>query len=232
MAITAPSARGNVSSGATADAYVSTVKFTPADNEHIIIWIANTIIGASGTTPSSLTGWGWTGSLITTFLDGAASPVRHSLFTVTGTGASNDSYQVNFNGVSQSACLGNAQGFAGSTGNFIQLKRGADDGANSAITVTLNAFGASGNIAYGLFRNQDATAVATAGAGMTLAMNLSRASLGRNASEYTLANDTTVDMSFSQPGTMRVLAIELEAATTGGPRGIKALIGPGGGLIG
>lgn len=209
--------RGNVSSGATASAYPATAAFTPAATEQLVIWVANSIIGASGTTPSSISGWGKSASMLTTFLGGGGSPIRYSLWTLSGPAASSSSYAVDFGGTNQSVCVAHAGGFDGVTGTVVQVVRGTDTaGSNSAITITLNAFGASGNVAYGAFNDGTWTQTATAGTGFTLGANLSRTSIGRFVTEYQLGQDTTVDIFFSGNCIMNGFALELQATASSG----------------
>lgn len=88
--------------------------------------------------------------------------------------------------------------------------------AVTSITATLSAFGASGNATFGCGAIGNGTDTITAGTSFTQLTQTKDATENNLnlITEYRLANDTTVDMSFTSQAEVGIIGVEIKASTS------------------
>lgn len=100
---------------------------------------------------------------------------------------------------------------SGTNGSGAIVQAVGNTGSTSPATVTLSAFGASGNATFGLFGGALNNAF-TVGSGFTQDQQQSSAQPLRKLTEYLLGNDTSVDCTFTDMN-WGGIAVELKAST-------------------
>ena len=202
---------------------------TPTTGRLAVLFVGAT--GAASTTPTRPTpsGLGFTWTFVAETID-TAGTVRAivGMWTGVGTG-SGTTLTVDFGGITHTGCAYSLAEYTGANTTTPIVQSGVGSGGTGTGLVTLGAAPTSLAVVGG-FHHLTNEAV-TAGTSFTLA-NVSRngatPSIGFGA-EYQLANDQTIDMTWTTTSTKwRGVGAELAVAAAGGhPHGRLPLVGVG-----
>lgn len=217
----------------------TTASITPASNNLILLVVASrTAITIDPNQPTA-TGNGLTwvaiGSVV--YDNTSSSRRRLTLFRAMGASPSTGAITIDYGGQLQTTVLWAVQQGSGTdttgtngSGAVVQAVTNSDPTATAtSLTVTLAAFSSVNNATYGVFANGDGSATRTLGAGFTTLSDLADALNDiRLSDEYTTANDTTVDMSWTSASEVGGIALEIKAAVvTGSQASQRMMMGMG-----
>lgn len=226
----------NLTSGVsnTGASSYATASVSPSSNNLILLTVASrTGITENPNTPTA-TGNGITWVTVNSVVYDTTTSSRRRVTILRGLVASPSAgaITIDFGGQSQTNCLWAVDTVSGidttgsnGSGAVVQSATNLDEsGSGTSLTITLSAFGASGNIAYGGFSDGSTTGP-TPGSGFT--QTAFQTTTGNDTmlfTEYNGANDTTVDatgmFSTAQRGGV---ALEIKAASATSIKTFKGL---------
>jgi hypothetical protein len=224
IAITTLTASGS-QTGATS---YTTASVSPTANTLILLSVASrTGITADPTQPTA-TGNGLTWVVVSTtvFDNTSSSRQRHTVFRAMGASPSTGTIVIDEAGQSQTSMTWAVEQVTGidtsgtnGSGAIVQAVANQDTTeTGTTLTVTLAAFSSASNATFGSFGYNNPAQAATHGSGFTTVDDVCSTTCAtadsRVTTEWTSANDTTVDMSYAAAGAIGGIALELKPAAS------------------
>lgn len=200
----------------------ASASISPGANSLVLAAVLNIDGDFSSPATPSLSGNGLTWTQVATLTYGPGGIARLTLFRAMGSAPSTGAVTISFGGVGQFLVGYSISQFAGAdtsgtngSGAIVQSDTGFN-ASGTGLTITLDAFGSTDNMAYGVFSyGLDAESDLGVGSGFTLLNTVSSGGEDAMLTEYKL-NDNTVDATQATAQAMAGIAVEIKAAGGGG----------------
>ena len=200
---------------------IDTASITPSANKLVLLSVtARNGIPSEPATPT-ITGNGLTWVLVDSiyYVTSGASRRKQFVFRAMGASPSTGAITINFGETTtilwsvDQATGADVSGTNGS-GAIVQSATNKDEASSTSLTVTLSAFGNTGNATFGSFGASNQTLGISPGDGFSeLSENAGTFSTKQEV-EWKATNDTSVDISYSSQTGVGGVAIEIKAAAS------------------
>lgn len=193
-----------------------TASITPSANKLILVWVGN--VSTSGDQTPTLTGNGLTWVQVASVNGFPAAAARITLFRAMGASPSTGAVTIDFGGTAQHRCLWSICEFGnvdtGGTNGSAAVVQSVTNLALAAtsLTVTLGAFGSTGNAtAGGFYTRGNGSADLVPGSGFTQLGEVVQVDTSEGMlSEWRNDNDTSVDASWGNLEDIGGIAVEIK----------------------
>lgn len=222
----------NLTSGGDSDggSGSTTASITPSSNRLILLSVSSRTNITTDPVEPTATGNGLTWVSVGTVVFDATSASRRriTLFRAMGAVPTTGTISIDFAGQAQTAVGWSVDEIRGvdisgtnGSGAIVQSATNSATPPATSLTVTLGAFSSTNNATYGAFgqSNLQDRPVSSPGTGFTLLSENGVNTLISNATEFRPTNDTSVDITYTDPGggtEIGGIAVELKATNQSG----------------
>lgn len=207
---------------ATAATSATTASISPAANKLYLATVTSNFSTSADPNQPTLTGNSLTWVAVATVVWDTSDPTRKriTLFRALGAAPTSGTVAIDFAGQTQSVINWSIEEVAGidtsgtnGSGAIVQSLAAKDEtGTLATQTITLAAFGSVANATFGAFTDNSPNSYSAVGSGFTLLSHFIPSDC-EIVTEYTLSNDTTVDITWTAAGGLHGgIAVEIAAA--------------------